>query len=323
MKKSLRQLSEPSINEHFLEILSWYENKHDAVESKDLLHIDRKLLDLLISAGLITEYEPSSTVECDGCEMACTMDVHFPEPKKAVVSCDKRNDIGLVHIDFNKLRRWKFSLKNLANTITNYFETPDNPKEIIQERLWLLPKPVSWQEPVDIFLARGINWQDANVILENPQIKASSLPVILVTDESSQDYKVPSLHIRHLVSVSNKLHFKSEPIKIAALAGKSLKENKVTAEIRCEGRKIMLINSAGSRKILSEPQESSAIGRIFDYLYGNPGKTFNLDNIKKELNISSNYKPAKIAERLGFKGNAKAFMETTKNTIKFIKSIKG
>src|SRR5688572_28663189 len=80
------------------------------------------LLDLLVRLELLRAAQPAVFVECDGCEERCTMPVHvYPEQgtraARAFVSCDKREDVGRIHVKAARLRRWHSTSEMVARAI--------------------------------------------------------------------------------------------------------------------------------------------------------------------------------------------------------------
>jgi len=66
----------------------------------------------LNKAGLLRRAQPAQVIECTGCEQNCAMPVHvFPaeggRPARAFISCDKRDDVGRVPVDFRRLEQWQ------------------------------------------------------------------------------------------------------------------------------------------------------------------------------------------------------------------------
>jgi len=68
-------------------------------------------LEALAACGLLQPAQPVTVIECDGCEENCTMPVTvYPalddKPGKAFITCDKRDDIGRVPVDFRRMEQW-------------------------------------------------------------------------------------------------------------------------------------------------------------------------------------------------------------------------
>lgn len=71
---------------------------------------------------LLTHASPANSIECPGCEEACVMPVHvIPAtaslPSRALIGCDKRDDIGRVSVTIGSLARLKSSGPMLAEAL--------------------------------------------------------------------------------------------------------------------------------------------------------------------------------------------------------------
>jgi len=83
-------------------------------------------IDTLEKAGYIKATTLAETVECPGCEENCFMPVNvYPveegKPfRPSVVACDKRDDIGLVQIEPERLQQWKIIQRNTEKLIVNH-----------------------------------------------------------------------------------------------------------------------------------------------------------------------------------------------------------
>ncbi|RYE02308.1 MAG: hypothetical protein EOP50_00390 [Sphingobacteriales bacterium] len=76
----------------------------------------------MAAVGLLAQAKHAGTTECDGCEEACTMPVHIiperpPMPGRAFIVCDRRDDIGRVRVDIERLARRKSSGLLLAQAL--------------------------------------------------------------------------------------------------------------------------------------------------------------------------------------------------------------
>lgn len=80
------------------------------------------LVKALKASRLLAQASPADEVECPGCEEACVMPVHVVRgtgslPDRAIVSCDKRDDIARVDIPLTNLGRMKSSGSMLADSL--------------------------------------------------------------------------------------------------------------------------------------------------------------------------------------------------------------
>lgn len=77
--------------------------------------------------GLLKAAQPMTDVECDGCEENCIMPVNiYPTseatPARAFIVCDKRDDIGRVKVDFDRLKQWQVTVLQLGQFVASLCE---------------------------------------------------------------------------------------------------------------------------------------------------------------------------------------------------------
>lgn len=88
-------------------------------------------IDFFVKNGLLQEIENAEVIECSGCEEACFMEVNIiqSEDKKrcrAFISCDKRDDVGRINVDFCELRQWQLNTGLLTDTISKLLNSNNN-----------------------------------------------------------------------------------------------------------------------------------------------------------------------------------------------------
>ena len=74
---------------------------------------------ILEECGLIKETESAPAFVCRKCGEECECEVHYRtgstgEPQ-AVIACDERDDMGVMHVPTKALRQWKVSERSLAS----------------------------------------------------------------------------------------------------------------------------------------------------------------------------------------------------------------
>lgn len=79
---------------------------------------------MLEESKLLYQAQPMADIECDGCEENCFMPVTIipisqTKPARAYISCDKRDDIGRVKVDFQRLKQWQLNIMQLAQFVGN------------------------------------------------------------------------------------------------------------------------------------------------------------------------------------------------------------
>lgn len=84
-------------------------------------------LDVFLKHGLLRRAQPAQVIECRGCEDNCFMPVHvFPaeggRPARALIACDKRDDVGRVAVDFRRLEQWQATGGMIAAVLARLLE---------------------------------------------------------------------------------------------------------------------------------------------------------------------------------------------------------
>lgn len=69
--------------------------------------------------------DPANCIECSRCEEACFMPVEIlpavaGRPARAIIVCNRRDDVGRVGIEFSRLRQWKLSRAALEMIETHF-----------------------------------------------------------------------------------------------------------------------------------------------------------------------------------------------------------
>lgn len=88
----------------------------------EVSHWPESKLALFEKIGLLNQAQPSGDVECTGCEENCLMPVTiYPvsdnTSARAFITCDKRDDIGRVKVDFQRLNQWQLTAMQLAQFV--------------------------------------------------------------------------------------------------------------------------------------------------------------------------------------------------------------
>jgi len=97
----------------------------DVVTGDESRNWPKGKLDELISAGILTEIEHANGVTCDQCEENCYIEpdirTYLDRSKTiGVFVCTRRDDIGRVPIDLNRLRQWQIDKKKLWKLVYGF-----------------------------------------------------------------------------------------------------------------------------------------------------------------------------------------------------------
>ena len=98
-------------------------------------------LDGLVASGLLQPAQPTTSIMCDGCEQNCIMPVNiYPaqdeKQGKAFITCDKRDDIGRVQVDFRRMAQWLATNGQIATAISGFLKIDQRGPTAIDSKQW-------------------------------------------------------------------------------------------------------------------------------------------------------------------------------------------
>lgn len=98
-------------------------------------------LDLLKANGLLKQAQPMNTIVCDGCEENCDMPVVvYPAQddrhSRAYVECDKRDDIGCVSVNLDRMKQWRCTIDAVCGFIASSLGLRRSDRKIAVADLW-------------------------------------------------------------------------------------------------------------------------------------------------------------------------------------------
>ena len=149
------------------------------------------VLDFFVRQRLLSPATPARQVVCDGCEEGCFMPVEFPLADAPLstapfIICNQRDDIGLVRVDPNRLRRWRVDPNQLARRISNLLGLDQTPQELVRRRLWFLGRAGLAGNSTEVFFTRGLSWTDAGEIFgHNRDLRESGSALIFAPGQPS------------------------------------------------------------------------------------------------------------------------------------------
>lgn len=98
-------------------------------------------LALLKENGLLKPAQPVKTLVCDGCEENCDMPVViYPaqknRPARAFVECDKRDDIGRVRVNVDRMTQWRCTIDAVCSFIASSLALRRSDRRVVVADLW-------------------------------------------------------------------------------------------------------------------------------------------------------------------------------------------
>jgi hypothetical protein len=274
-----------------------------------------ELADALVDAGLLLPAEPVSAVICDGCEQNCAMSVEIApavneRPGRAFIVCDKRDDIGSVHVKPARLRRWTFSLPLFARALAKALKTDQEPAEVEKAGVWQLGKAKVGGAAVLVTLVRS-----ADTVGPQP-----GLTIALAKNDAAARGRGIAM-AKAFGFRDGRLSPRADILRSAMAA--RFDDPTVAFEIRFDFGVVWLINriEGGSTKIAA-PHLDSQTDRVFKVLVANPEQTFTASELKQRTGLSALKSLHKIPENLHFSGNLKKlFFEVSKQGIRFRREV--
>ncbi|MDP1766071.1 MAG: hypothetical protein Q8K83_04125 [Methylotenera sp.] len=98
-------------------------------------------LELLKVNGLLKPAQPMKTIVCDGCEENCDMPVAIylaqeSIPGRAFIQCDKRDDMGRVSVNLDRMKQWRCTIDAVCGFIASSLGLRRSDKKVAIANLW-------------------------------------------------------------------------------------------------------------------------------------------------------------------------------------------
>lgn len=142
--------------------------------------------DRLVASGLIRQVENAASVPCDACADRHVEEVTFIESPRgsatrAYIPCEEN---GRVHVSLARLKQWEVDFNGLASAIAKALELAGNIEEVAPGRVWFLGKATIAARSREVFLARGLAWEDARGVLGgSTRLNGASPALVLVAGQ--------------------------------------------------------------------------------------------------------------------------------------------
>ena len=142
-------------------------------------------VDRFVAIGLLRKTTPARCIRYDGCDHGCTIEpeiiTHAVTGERFGVHRCMQDECGLVRIPLDDFRQWKFDLLATARAVAKAIGSSGKVVEDVPDRLVALGSVVAGDTRRDVFLARGIAWDDAEVVMADARhLKAAAAPLVLV-----------------------------------------------------------------------------------------------------------------------------------------------
>ncbi len=281
----------------------------------DIPGADLTLLQFLTTSGLMRPDRPASAAICDGCERSCSMPVIFRRPAgcrpaQCFVQCDKRDDIGQVEVDPERLRHWRLSIEAMASLLAKHLQTNRKPRREAGRCCWSLGEIARGTGSIPVTLAATAS--------EMPH--RSGLGIVFGGSRAPSNGSV--LAVDQLLEFrGGQLGVRTESLELA-LADR-FDDERIALEIRYERGDVLLLNHiTAQRRVLASPNFDSMNDNVFQHLYEHPGQTFTVGELGAAARTSGLKDLHKVAEVLHFEGDLKKlFFRVSKDKIVFDRSV--
>lgn len=156
-------------------------------------------LALLKENGLLKPAPPMNTIVCEGCEENCAMPVVvYPaqenKPARAFIECDKRDDIGRVRVNVNRMTQWRCTMDSVCSFIASSLVLRRSDKKISVADLW------------EIGVAKGLKRSQMLCLQAGGSLVlvagGNKLPLIDLIEYRDGAYSLDSLLVRQLVDAA-------------------------------------------------------------------------------------------------------------------------
>lgn len=137
-----------------------------------------------VELGLLRPTTPATTIRHEGCDHGCTVEpeiiTHAVTGERFGVHPCMQDECGLVRIPLDELRRWEFDVLGIARAVARAIDAGGQVTEDVPGRLVEVGRVAAGETWRDLFLARGLAWDEATTPLADARrLKASAAPLVL------------------------------------------------------------------------------------------------------------------------------------------------
>jgi len=135
--------------------------------------------------GLLRHAAAATSIRFDGCDNGCIVTplivTHARTGERFGVYGCPEGECGMVHIPLDDLRQWSFDMLATARAVAKAIGSSGEVVEDVPDRLVAMGSVVIADVRRDVFLARGMDWDDAEVVMADARhLKAAAAPLVLV-----------------------------------------------------------------------------------------------------------------------------------------------
>lgn len=182
------------------EILGRFEQQRAGpITAQEARRLGMDLVQRLSGLGMLREVTPATSVRNEECAHACDMEpeivTHAKTGERFGIYRCMREECGLVRIPLEDLRRWDLDLYGVAAALARAVSAGGQIAVDVQNRMVEVGRVVVGDTWRDLFVARGLAWDDAVTGLADARrLKASGAPLVLALGDLPKDEVWPNCH---------------------------------------------------------------------------------------------------------------------------------
>lgn len=142
------------------------------------------VLEDLVRMGWLVEVEPAEALMLSECPHGCIVEpdwVVMPQTGKRVgLHFCPEAECEVHTIDPERMRQWEISFPAIARYVQKTLGITTEPEVLVSGRIWWLGGVTKWGAYRELFLVRGMRWEDARTVVgQAKRLRASPAPAIL------------------------------------------------------------------------------------------------------------------------------------------------
>jgi len=142
------------------------------------------VLDRLVSLGIVKEIGWTYIVACDSCVDNHQLEVDIIDYPTGTIGMAKCPECGRLPVPLDRLRQWAPHFDGLARAVALAVGAAGGVTVEVPDRLLFLGVVQHENASVDLFLARGLGWEDGSQMLQRSRrLRVSASPAMLVPDK--------------------------------------------------------------------------------------------------------------------------------------------
>jgi hypothetical protein len=171
--------------EPLAEILGRFELQHAGpLTASEARRLGVGAVERLVQADVLRACPPATRIRNNECDHGCAMEpevvTHAKTGERFGVHRCLHGGCGLVRIPLDDLRQWDLDLRDLAAVVARATKAGGKVCVDVPDRLLEVGRVVLGETARDVFVARGLAWDDAAAVLvDAARLKAAGSPLVL------------------------------------------------------------------------------------------------------------------------------------------------